>query len=643
MGVSQARSGVSYKELDFSTVISQASTSIAVLMGASSKGRLGLFGVTAMDQFTAEYGNPNASISFFHYAATAFYQKGGTQLVCNRVAGTGYGSGGVILQQLTGDTTPQLRGISFTGDSSSVALATAFSATAATQNIILFYPISGPGSWSSTMQIQISSNNMAAPVLATPAVLAAQVGSTLLASTTYSYAIVAVNNTCSSVASSVQTATTVSAGSGVSLTWTPVPNATSYVIYGRVGASMGIIATVGGGTFTYMDLGLTTSVTKTPPSVAVTTNDFTVLVYDTAKQATALETFLVSFDNKLGSDGLQMNFLQKIPALSNYIQVVSNMSNILTTPTLFNQGPVSFGSGSSGSAVTDSNIALAWAQVQNPSRLSVNMFINGGYSTPTVQLAMDNIAQLRGDSIAILDMPSASQLAVQSALDYRNLTLNLNSNRSAIYTPDVLFADNVNGQSLYIPPSGFIAGTFAYTDYVAWPWFQPAGLQRGLLDVLGVRAIYQEGEMENLAAAQINYIRNIPGMGISIWEGRTLQSNQSARSWISVRRLLDVLRTSISKFCLYYLQEPNDDITVRSILGPINQYLSFVQSNRGISNFKVISDTTNNGPEIANAGQRNVDIYIQPILPIGVIQLTSLLSAQGDAAFKELLLSNTQL
>jgi hypothetical protein len=147
--------------------------------------------------------------------------------------------------------------------------------------------------------------------------------------------------------------------------------------------------------------------------------------------------------------------------------------------------------GTSGSAVTSTGVSAGWDDFQDPEEIDVAVLINGGYADPIVQNKMNTVALARDDAIAVLDVPSASQ-QFQAAADYRNATLNLGSNRAALYTPDVLVEDIYNSRTLYAPPSGMVAAVYARTDKMRNPSFSPAGIERGTLPVLGLRYRYQD-------------------------------------------------------------------------------------------------------------------------------------------------------
>jgi phage tail sheath protein FI len=205
-----------------------------------------------------------------------------------------------------------------------------------------------------------------------------------------------------------------------------------------------------------------------------------------------------------------------------------------------------------------------------------------------------------------------------------------------LYTPDLLINDPYNDLVLYVPPSGYIAGVYAYTDFVSNAWYAPAGLNRGLISVLGLRYKYNQAQRDILAPSQINYVRNFPGLGTAVWEALTLQSKESAFSFINVQRLFDIIGVSVSQALLYSEYEPNDEFLKRQVVNLIAQFLEGIKNARGISDYTVVCDASNNTPAVANIGQLNVDIYIQPILPVRVIQVQLIATKQG-VTFQELI------
>jgi phage tail sheath protein FI len=264
---------------------------------------------------------------------------------------------------------------------------------------------------------------------------------------------------------------------------------------------------------------------------------------------------------------------------------------------------------------------------------AINTLINGGHADPTVQNAMDELARGRGDSVALLDVPSAQQ-QFQAAINYRKLTLNLNSSYSALFTPDVLESDNINGKQQFVPFSGWAAALCARTDRVANPSYAIAGLNRGLVNVLRLRQNYNPGQMDALFDAQLNYVRAFVGQGTALWEQRTLQAKSSALSWLSVRRIVNVIKVALYDFGLYVIHEPLDEITQRQVTGSFSDYLQTLKNARALHDFTVISDSSNNTPAENNQGILRVTVIIIPVIPVSKLVVDLVVSKQG-VSFQE--------
>jgi len=205
-----------------------------------------------------------------------------------------------------------------------------------------------------------------------------------------------------------------------------------------------------------------------------------------------------------------------------------------------------------------------------------------------------------------------------------------------LFCPDVLEPDTINGKQVYVPFSGWAAALCARTDRVANPSFSIAGLNRGLVNVLKTRYTYDQGQMDQLFDAQVNYTQTFVGQGIALWEQQTLSGQFSALSWLSVRRITNVIKVALYKFLLYSLQEPNDDFLGRQIVESCSSYLQAIQNARGISGFTVVSDSSNNSAQDFNSGIRNVTVIIIPTIPTHIINLQVVISKAG-VSFQEVL------
>jgi hypothetical protein len=499
--------------------------------------------------------------------------------------------------------------------------------------LALFYPAQGPGSYADSYAIQIQSNNVTTPTGL--AVTSATTGGTLVPAT-YEYQISAVGANGETLATNP--AQVVIAGSGSTysntLTWNTVPLAQGYNIYGRVAGTLGFMATIGQGTLTFVDTGAIVPNTAqqpitSPANLPAPNPVFNVNVYNTTQSTSyPVEQFDCSLLDNTDSSGVETELEQRINPFSQYIQVTSNVPSLTTVPAVESAALTSMAGGNSGTLPTSYQIAAAWQTFANKQLYAVNILLNSGHSDPTVQLAMDTLAQSRGDCVALLDVPSASQ-QFQQAINYRNLNLNLNSTYSALFCPDVLEADTINGKQQYVPFSGWAAALCARTDRVANPSFSIAGLNRGLISVLGTRYTYDQGQMDSLFQAQVNYTQTFIGQGIALWEQQTLAAQFSALSWLSVRRIVNVIKVALYQFLLYSLQEPNDDFLGRQIVASCSDYLQTIQNARGISSFTVVSDSSNNTAQDFNSGIRNVTVIIVPVIPVHIINLQVVVSKQG--------------
>lgn len=652
MPTSYFRSDVYYVEQDLSQAIAGVSTSIGAIVGASKRGPIYRRLMTDSDQYTQKYGQPDASVSFMGYCSLAFLEEA-NQLWVRRVVGANAMWGGVVLQQLqpiAPSTTLGTLGLIPTStidpDVNGFDWATLGGATNIQDNILSFYA-EGPGSYSSDLSVEIQSDNLLKPTgvqandMSTVGVIVAGLdASGDLPAGTYQYGISAVNRVGETLATLSPTVT-LPGGVAAYLQWNAVVGAIGYSIYRKVIVGSTVtyqyLQTVGASSLAYADYGLITpDPTKNPVTTVASTPVFTVLVYDNSvSKSNAVETFSCTLSDYTDGMGSQLEVTQQINGVSNYIRVLSNSGSFLTDPAIFSVARTTFGVGDSGAAVQASDIINGWQDFADEEDVEVRILINGGYAIPSVQLAMDTICQNRQDCISILDVPSNKQSA-DLAIDYRNIDLNLNSNRSTLYAQDVFIQDSYSNKRLFVPPSGHIAGVYAYTDNTTYPWFAPAGMNRGQLRVLATRYKYNKGERDNLWKAQINYIRTFNGLGRVVWEQRTLQVMQSGFSFVNVRRMMDTVSIAVRRALIFDLFEPNDDFLRLQLKTMIEDYLRIIQQARGIKKFLVVIDDRNNPPYFADQGQLNIDMLITPIIPAEKIRLRGTLTKQG-ADFGELI------
>ncbi len=351
------------------------------------------------------------------------------------------------------------------------------------------------------------------------------------------------------------------------------------------------------------------------------------------------ESFLVSRDMRIDGFGRQMNIEEVINNQSSIIRCRANpyaapLVKFLNVASEFLDGATNGTPLINGTSRCEASINNGWELYRDPEQLDINIMINGGYSTPNVQLKMTDIAESRQDCIAVLDVPPLEQ-ELSRAVTYRRNDLNLDSSYAALYSPDVKILDIYNDRMLFIPPSGHVAAAYAYTDEHAETWFAPAGMDRGDLDVIGMRHVYGQDARDILTDAQVNAIRLIPNAGYKVWGADTLQVKASALSNVNVRRLLNFIEKSISIAALYAVFSPNTEVLRARLVEMSDRFLAPIKGGRGLYRFLVQCDEDNNPKEIVAAGDVMLDVFLDPVLPAKRIHLNATVTKTGGASFKE--------
>lgn len=637
------QAGTYWSELDLSQIIAGVATAIGAVVGAAERGPIYPQLISTGDNHVKQYGKPNAQLSFLGYSALAFLAQSNTLWV-RRVVGAGAMWGGWALQidPVTGTkitpaaaANPDVNGVDFTSIGGGTI----------STNIAYFYPL-GPGMYSSkNLKLGVSSTNLTAPQnlqannFATVGVIIAGTSAAgSLPPGTYSYVVTALTKAGESTPS-VQANVTLPGGAAAYLTWTPENGALGYNVYRKntVTNTFDYLATVGAGILApdgsayFVDNGVVANPSQHPPTVDASTPQFTVNVYDTAQSLNVpIESFNVALTQMVDAQGNQLELVQTVNNQSQYVRVISNVASLLTIPVVYTAPPVFGAQASDGATPTTGDVVQAWQDFADPENVDVRILINNGYATPTVQLAMDQIASTRMDCIAVLDVPSNMQATGQSVVNYRNLDLNLSSSFSALYASDVKIQDPYSNAILFVPPSGYVAAQYAYTDSVAYPWFAPAGATRGKIRALGLRTKYTSPDRNLLSQSQVNVIRSIRGISNSvIWDQWTLQAQLSALSFVNVRRLLISIKLSVEEFLLFKDFDPNDDFTRTQIVTGIAKYLKTIKTARGLQDFLVQCDLNNNTFLNIGQGQLHVDIYLTPTIAVRQFLVRAIITEQG--------------
>ena len=633
-------SDVRITEVDLSSSLNGASPATAALVVVSKKGPLKNTFFSNADDFRAAFGDPDARVSFDVYSALDFF-KGGNSLWAVRCAGDGFKYAAATAKM---DSTLSTQLIGLAGGVADPENPDYESGVLAGETpLFQFTAKQGPGSYGNRIAVKIQSQNVVPPsgLSATTTTL----DGNLLAGT-YEYVVAAIGATGESLASAPLTVVIggASTTNTVTLRWSPVNGAIGYRVYGRAAGTPLFLDQVGSASFEYTDHGAITPDADRPPitsalDMAPASPNFTLFVYDLDVSSTrAVETYNCSLTEQTDETGLQMEITQRVNPFSRYINVESNLQNLLTMPTLTNTGVVALLGGDSGAAPLASDINAKWSGFSDKEMYVIDILINAGRTSVFVQYAMDALAQQRSDCVGHLDCPRTTNSA-QDIVDYRNLTLNLNSSYSMLTCSDALQMDPITGKILYTPMSGLTAALQARVSRTTQPWFSIAGLNRGQLGVPDVRLKFDDGQATYLYQNNLSYPRRFTGKGTVLWEANTLLNKNSALQFTNIRVLCNIIKRSAYDYLLYGLQEPGDDILRRQLVLALEDYLRTVQSGRGIRSFRVVCDDTNNPAALVNSGVLAIAVIIVPILAVREIQMTLVISKEGLEVTEQILAS----
>jgi len=288
-------------------------------------------------------------------------------------------------------------------------------------------------------------------------------------------------------------------------------------------------------------------------------------------------------------------------------------------------------SGGTDASITDADIITGMSYFSDTAQTAISLLMTGPYTNTAVQTQAITIASTRKDCVAFVSPPQSSVVnnvgsEVSSIQSWISGLSSLAGGPSGSYA----FADSgwkylfdrYNNTYRWVPLNGDIAGLCVYTDSQNSPWWSPAGLNRGIIkNVIKLAFNPTQGNRDSLYQVAVNPVASFPGQGTVLFGDKTLQSQPSAFDRINVRRLFIVLEQAIAKAAQYSLFEFNDAFTQAQFVALVTPFLRQVQSQRGITAFQVVCDSTNNTPSVVNNNQFVGDIYIQPARSINYIQL----------------------
>ena len=306
----------------------------------------------------------------------------------------------------------------------------------------------------------------------------------------------------------------------------------------------------------------------------------------------------------------------------------------------------SLANGTDDYTATNGEIATAYEKFADTDAVDLSLLMCGPSQTgadatgDTKATAVMDIATARKDCVAFISPARSDVVGVSNAITQtRNVKLfaqGLPSTSYAVIDSGYKYMyDKYNDVFRFVPLNGDTAGLCARTDTIADAWFSPGGFNRGQIrGAVKLAFNPNQTQRDELYKNRVNPVVSFPGQGTVLFGDKTAQSKPSAFDRINVRRLFIVLEKAISTAAKFQLFEFNDEFTRAQFRNLVEPFIRDVQGRRGITDFAVVCDTTNNTGDVIDRNEFRADIYIKPARSINFIQLNFIATRSG-VAFSE--------
>ena len=380
----------------------------------------------------------------------------------------------------------------------------------------------------------------------------------------------------------------------------------------------------------------------------------------TGTAGTILETFegvSQAFDAK-DSTGASNYYPQVIYQKSKYIYWIDHISTlsdgVTKTGTTFDNtvgdafvvSNTSLVSGTDDYVATNAELATAYEKFNDKENVDLSLLMCGPSQTSadatgdTKATAVMDIATGRKDCVAFISPARADVVGVANAITQTQNVVGfadgLPSTSYAVIDSGYKYMyDRYNDVYRFVPLNGDTAGACARTDSIADAWFSPGGFTRGQIrGAVKLAFNPNQAQRDELYKSRVNPIVSFPGQGTVLFGDKTAQSKPSAFDRINVRRLFIVLEKAVSTAAKFQMFEFNDEFTRAQFRNLVEPFLRDVQGRRGLTDFSVICDDTNNTGDVIDRNEFRADIFIKPARSINFIQLNFVATRSG-VAFSE--------
>ena len=350
-------------------------------------------------------------------------------------------------------------------------------------------------------------------------------------------------------------------------------------------------------------------------------------VFEAVSQASDAKTVTGSTNYYVDVINQQSEYLWWTAHAANTTQAGSDSSTTFTTT---NGAPfsASFTGGRDGEQPSDGDYLDGYDLFDNSEEVDISFILGAGANQTRALDLINNVAEARADCLAVLSPERADVVdnsgypgkQADDSIEFRNL---LPSSSFAVMDSGWKYQyDRYNDVYRYVPLNGDTAGIMARSDAQRDPWYSPAGFNRGQVkNVIKLAYSPRKADRELLYKAGINPVVTFPGQGTVLFGDKTMLAQASAFDRINVRRLFIVLEKVISQAARQSLFEFNDEFTRAQFVNLVEPFLREVQGRRGVTDFRVICDESNNTAEVIDRNEFVGDIFVKPNRSINFIQL----------------------
>lgn len=350
------------------------------------------------------------------------------------------------------------------------------------------------------------------------------------------------------------------------------------------------------------------------------------------------------------ADGTNVYYKDVINQSSRFIEITEEAEATLipTGENLLTNGSDGNAEGSDAQVALQINDFSGYGLFRHSNEVDVSLILQGkaagGASDTTLtNFLIEEVAAYRKDAVAFVSPPRSmldvSRSQMLSAVTNFRDSLSVGGNAASYGFMDSGYKyryDKYNDKYVYVPMNGDTAGLCVRTDTERDSWFSPAGYNRGFVkNIIKLAFNPNQAERDALYKKSINPVISQPGQGVLLFGDRTMADKSSAFDRINVRRLFIVLEKAVATASNFTLFEFNDEFTRAQFVNLIEPFLRDIQGRRGIYDYRVVCDATNNTPEIVDRNEFVGDIYVKPARSVNFIRL-NFVSVRTGVEFEEI-------